>query len=210
MQLSQHQSKLPAKGCWEGGSCWDRPWGGPCQVEEAELVVTCLSLTVCRGVQQGTSSRLREICMLRSKDVLKLPRDTNRKSPVIRCAVSPWNSHWLALWTRIHQQDTCSFHAVCNVSGGAFVSHPAWQVPRATGSQHELGYWVLVHYEYLWCWLYSRAQWEFQYTKLSLFWGEAGILALIHNPWNSAAPKPQPCTCLFTWSTKSLLDFDKI
>lgn len=64
-------------------------------MEQAELVRTCLSLSVGRGTQG--ISRLGEIHMLRSRDVLKTPRDTNRKSPVIRCAVSPWNSHWLAL-----------------------------------------------------------------------------------------------------------------
>lgn len=82
---------------------------------------SCLSLTGCRGAQQGTSSRLWEIHMLRSKDMLKTPRDTNRESPVIRCADShkPWDSHWLALWTKTHQKHTCSFHAICNLSGEA-------------------------------------------------------------------------------------------
>lgn len=116
----------------------------------------------------------------------------------MRCAVSPWNSHWLALWTRTRQKHTCLFHAVCNVSREAFVSHPAWQEPSVTGSQYELGYWVLVHYKYLWCWLYRKAQWEFQYTKLNLFLWEAVILAPIHNPWNSAGPKPQPYIHVFS------------
>lgn len=40
-------------------------------------------------------------------------------------------------------------------------------------------------------------------TQNFIFLWEALIVALLHNPWNSAGPKPQPLTCVFSLGSQN-------
>lgn len=75
MQLSRNGSKQSAKGCREGGSFVTDRVVALAKWRKAELVMACLSLTVCRGTQQGSCSTAGpRICASRSTHDT---RDTN-------------------------------------------------------------------------------------------------------------------------------------